>query len=224
MNNYRQIISEGFWGNNVVLAQNIALCPLLAVTSSATNGLGMGIATTAVLIASNALISLIRSFIPSEVRIPAFIVIIATTVTLVDMTMNAYLHELYKVLGLFIPLIVVNCAVLARAESFASKNPFLPSVVDGLFMGIGFTVALVALGSMREIIGSGTLFSGASLLLGQHFAFLEMTLIPNYKGMLLMILPAGGFVAMGFLIAGKRLLDNRAKQKAVALSSETVSA
>jgi len=222
--NYRQIISEGFWGNNVVLAQNIALCPLLAVTSTATNGLGMGIATTAVLIASNALISLIRSFIPNEVRIPAFIVVIATTVTLVDMSMNAYLHELYKVLGLFIPLIVVNCAVLARAESFASKNSVLPSMVDGLFMGIGFTVALVALGGMREIIGSGTLFSGASLLLGQNFSFLEMTIIPHYKGVLLMILPPGGFVAMGFLIVGKRLLDNRAKQKAIAASSETVAA
>jgi len=222
--NYRQIISEGFWGNNVVLAQNIALCPLLAVTSTATNGLGMGIATTAVLIASNALISLIRSFIPNEVRIPAFIVVIATTVTLVDMSMNAYLHELYKVLGLFIPLIVVNCAVLARAESFASKNSVLPSMVDGLFMGIGFTVALVALGGMREIIGSGTLFSGASLLLGQNFSFLEMTIIPHYKGVLLMILPPGGFVAMGFLIVGKRLLDNRAKQKAAAISSETVAA
>ncbi len=222
--NYRQIISEGLWGNNVVLAQNIALCPLLAVTSTATNGLGMGIATTAVLIASNALISLIRSFIPNEVRIPAFIVLIATIVTLVDMSMNAYLHELYKVLGLFIPLIVVNCAVLARAESFASKNSILPSIVDGLFMGIGFTVALVALGGMREIIGSGTLFSGASLLLGQNFAFLEMTIIPHYKGVLLMILPPGGFVAMGFLIVGKRLLDNRAKQKAAAISSETVAA
>ena len=224
MNNYRQIISEGFWGNNVVLAQNIALCPLLAVTSTATNGLGMGIATTAVLIASNTLISLIRSFIPNEVRIPAFIVLIATIVTLVDMSMNAYLHELYKVLGLFIPLIVVNCAVLARAESFASKNSILPSIVDGLFMGIGFTVALVALGGMREIIGSGTLFSGASLLLGQNFSFLEMTIIPHYKGVLLMILPPGGFVAMGFLIVGKRLLDNRAKQKAAAISSETVAA
>jgi len=222
--NYRQIISEGFWGNNVVLAQNIALCPLLAVTSTATNGLGMGIATTAVLIASNTLISLIRSFIPNEVRIPAFIVLIATIVTLVDMSMNAYLHELYKVLGLFIPLIVVNCAVLARAESFASKNSILPSIVDGLFMGIGFTVALVALGGMREIIGSGTLFSGASLLLGQNFSFLEMTIIPHYKGVLLMILPPGGFVAMGFLIVGKRLLDNRAKQKAAAISSETVAA
>jgi Na+-translocating ferredoxin:NAD+ oxidoreductase subunit E len=222
--NYRQIISEGFWGNNVVLAQNIALCPLLAVTSTATNGLGMGIATTAVLIASNTLISLVRSFIPNEVRIPAFIVLIATIVTLVDMSMNAYLHELYKVLGLFIPLIVVNCAVLARAESFASKNSLLPSIVDGLFMGIGFTVALVALGGMREIIGTGTLFSGASLLLGQNFSFLEMTIIPHYKGMLLMILPPGGFVAMGFLIVGKRLLDNRAKQKAAAISSETVAA
>lgn len=222
--NYRQIISEGLWGNNVVLAQNIALCPLLAVTSTATNGLGMGLATTAVLIASNVAISLVRSFIPSEVRIPAFIVLIATIVTLVDMSMNAYLHELYKVLGLFIPLIVVNCAVLARAESFASQNPVLPSAVDGLFMGIGFTLGLVLLGGIREIIGSGTLFSGASLLLGQNFAFLEMTIIPHYKGVLLMILPPGGFVAMGFLMVGKRLLDNRAKQKAAAISSETVTA
>lgn len=224
--NYRQIISDGFWGNNVVLAQNIALCPLLAVTSTATNGLGMGIATTAVLITSNALISLIRSFIPNEVRIPAFIVVIATTVTLVDMSMKAYLHELYKVLGLFIPLIVVNCAVLARAESFASKNPMLPSIIDGLFMGIGFTMALVALGAMREILGTGTLFSGASLLLGQNFAFLEITIIPHYKGMLLMILPAGGFIAMGFLIAAKRLLDNHAnaKLKATTISSKPVAA
>jgi Na+-translocating ferredoxin:NAD+ oxidoreductase subunit E len=222
--NYRQIISDGFWGNNVVLAQNIALCPLLAVTSTATNGLGMGIATTAVLIASNVSISLVRSFIPNEVRIPAFIVLIATIVTLVDMSMNAYLHELYKVLGLFIPLIVVNCAVLARAEAFASQNPVLPSAVDGLFMGIGFTLGLVLLGGMREIIGTGTLFSGASLLLGQNFAFLEMTIIPHYKGMLLMILPAGGFIAMGFLIAGKRLLDLRAKEKATASSSEPVAA
>jgi len=217
--NYRQIISEGFWGNNVILAQNIALCPLLAVTSTATNGLGMGLATTAVLIASNVAISLVRSFIPSEVRIPAFIVLIATIVTLVDMGMNAYLHELYKVLGLFIPLIVVNCAVLARAESFASQNPVFPSAIDGLFMGIGFTLGLVLLGGIREIIGSGTLFSGASLLLGQNFAFLEMIIIPHYKGVLLMILPPGGFVAMGFLMVGKRLLDNRAKQKAAALSS-----
>ncbi|MEY3221031.1 MAG: hypothetical protein RIT27_2388 [Pseudomonadota bacterium] len=220
--NYRQIMADGFWNNNVVLAQNIALCPLLAVTSTATNGLGMGLATTAVLIASNVAISLVRSFIPNEVRIPAFIVLIATIVTLVDMSMNAWVHELYKVLGLFIPLIVVNCAVLARAESFASQNPLLPSIVDGLFMGIGFTLGLVLLGIMREIIGSGTLFSGASLLLGQNFAFLEMTIIPQYKGMLLMMLPAGGFVAMGFLIAGKRLIDRRAAQKEKVASSEPV--
>jgi electron transport complex protein RnfE len=222
--NYRQVIMDGLWHNNVVLAQNIALCPLLAVTSSATNGLGMGLATAAVLIASNVAISLVRSFIPNEVRIPAFIVLIATIVTLVDMTMNAYIHELYKVLGLFIPLIVVNCAVLARAESFASQNPVFPSVIDGLFMGIGFTLGLVLLGGIREILGSGTLFSGASLLLGQNFSFLEMTIIPHYKGVLLMMLPPGGFIAMGFLMVGKRLLDNRAKQKAAALSSEPVTA
>lgn len=219
MSNYRQIISDGFWNNNVILAQNIALCPLLAVTTTATNGLGMGLATTAVLVASNVAISLVRSLIPNEVRIPAFIVLIATIVTLVDMTMNAYIHELYKVLGLFIPLIVVNCAVLARAEAFASQNPVLPSAVDGLFMGIGFALGLTLLGGIREIIGSGTLFSGASLLLGQNFSFLEMTIIPKYKGMLLMMLPPGGFIAMGFLMAGKRMLDNRAKQKAAAVSS-----
>jgi len=218
--NYRQIIWNGFWANNVTFAQNIALCPLLAVTSTATNGLGMGIATTAVLIASNTAISLVRSFIPNEVRIPAFVVLIATIVTLVDMSMNAWVHELYKVLGLFIPLIVVNCAVLARAESFASQNTLFPSMVDGLFMGLGFTMGLVSLGAVREIVGSGTLFSGASLLLGQNFAFLEMTIIPQYKGMLLMILPAGGFVAMGFLMAGKRLIDQRAARKENAPASE----
>jgi len=218
--NYRQIIWNGFWANNVTFAQNIALCPLLAVTSTATNGLGMGIATTAVLIASNTAISLVRSFIPNEVRIPAFVVLIATIVTLVDMSMNAWVHELYKVLGLFIPLIVVNCAVLARAESFASQNTLFPSMIDGLFMGLGFTMGLVSLGAVREIVGSGTLFSGASLLLGQNFAFLEMTIIPQYKGMLLMILPAGGFVAMGFLMAGKRLIDQRAARKENAPASE----
>jgi Na+-translocating ferredoxin:NAD+ oxidoreductase subunit E len=222
--NYRQIIMDGLWYNNVTYAQNIALCPLLAVTTTATNGLGMGLATAAVLVISNVAISLVRSFIPSEVRIPAFIILIATIVTLVDMTMNAYIHELYKVLGLFIPLIVVNCAVLARAEAFASQNSIIPSAIDGLFMGIGFTLGLVSLGAVREIIGSGTLFSGASLLLGQNFSFLEMTIIPHYKGVLLMMLPPGGFIAMGFLMVGKRYLDNRAKQKAAAMSSAPVTA
>ena len=215
-NDYARIVRQGLWDNNVVFAQMLALCPTLAVTGSATNGLGMGLATTAVLVASNALISALRQLISPEVRIPVYIVLIATLVTLVDMGLNAWAHELYKVLGLFIALIVVNCAILGRAESFAAKNPVLPSAVDGLAMGLGFTAALVALGGVREILGSGTLFSQAHLLLGQGFAFLELKLIPEYRGFLLMILPPGGFMALGMLLAGKRVLDRRRAERQAA--------
>jgi electron transport complex protein RnfE len=212
MNNYRTITRDGLWDKNVVFAQMLALCPLLAVTGTATNGLGMGLATLAVLAASGLFISLLRNVISPEVRIPVFVLVIAAIVTLVDMAMNAWVHDLHKILGLFIPLIVTNCAILGRAESFASRNAVLPSVVDGLMMGVGFTLALVILGMVREILGSGTLFANASLLLGDAFAFLETTIIPDYKGFLLMILPPGGFLVMGFLLAGKRLLDARLKQ------------
>ncbi len=217
---YARIAKDGLWDNNVVFAQMLALCPTLAVTGSATNGLGMGLATTAVLLASNVLISAVRHLVSDEVRIPVYIVLIATLVTLVDMSLNAWAHELYKVLGLFIALIVVNCAILGRAESFASKSPVLASAADGLMMGLGFTAALVAIGGVREILGSGTLFANAHLLLGQGFAFLELTLIPEYRGYLLMILPPGGFLVVGFLLAGKRLLDRRlaARQAAASLS------
>jgi Na+-translocating ferredoxin:NAD+ oxidoreductase subunit E len=206
---YARIAKDGLWDNNVVFAQMLALCPTLAVTGSATNGLGMGLATTAVLLASNVLISAVRHLVSEEVRIPVYIVLIATLVTLVDLGLNAWAHELYKVLGLFIALIVVNCAILGRAESFASKSPVLESAADGLMMGLGFTAALVTIGGVREILGSGTLFANAHLLLGQNFAFLELTLIPEYRGYLLMILPPGGFLVVGFLLAGKRLLDRR---------------
>ena len=208
---YRGILKDGLWSNNIVFAQMLALCPLLAVTGTATNGLGMGLATTVVMIASGLLVSLLRKAILREVRIPAFILIIAVLVTLVDLVMNAWLHELYKVLGLFIPLIVTNCAILGRAEAFASRQPVLPSLFDGLMMGLGFTLALVALGAARELLGSGTLFANASLLLGSPFAFLELRIIPDYKGFLLFILPPGGFIILGFLIAGKRVLDARLK-------------
>lgn len=216
MTDYARITRDGFWDNNVVFAQMLALCPVLAVTGSATNGLGMGLATTAVLLVSNILVSLVRRWVSDEVRIPVYIALIATLVTLVDMSLNAWLHELYKVLGLFIALIVVNCAILGRAESFAAKNPVLPSAVDGLMMGLGFTAALVVIGGVREVLGSGTLFANAHLLLGQAFSFLELTLIPGYRGWLLMILPPGGFLAVGFLLAGKRVLDRRAAAKAAA--------
>jgi len=205
---YKANAREGIWTNNIVFSQMLALCPLLAVTGTATNGLGMGIATIVVLVASGLTISIFRNIVTPEIRIPVFVLIIATIVTIVDMTMNAWMHELYKVLGLFIPLIVTNCAILGRAEAFASKNSISASTFDGLMMGLGFTLTLVVLGAMREIIGSGTLFANAALLLGDNFSFMEMTIISDYRGFLLFVLPPGGFIALGFLIAGKRLLDN----------------
>lgn len=207
--NFARITRDGLWHNNVVFVQILALCPTLAVTGTATNGLGMGLATMVVLIASNGLIASLRRFISAEVRIPVYIVLIATLVTLVDMSLNAWLHDLYKVLGLFIALIVVNCAILGRAEAFAARNPVPAALVDGLMTGMGFTLALVLLGGVREILGSGTLFAGARLLLGEAFAFLELTLIPGYRGFLLMLLPPGGFLVLGFLLAGKRILETR---------------
>ncbi|MCG6896650.1 MAG: electron transport complex subunit E [Thiocapsa sp.] len=206
---WARIARDGLWSNNVVLAQVLALCPLLAVTGTATNGLGMGLATTAVLVASGLLISMLRGLITPEVRIPVFVLIIAVLVTLVDLGLNAWLHDLHKVLGLFIPLIVTNCAILGRAESFASRNRVMPAAFDGLAMGLGFTCVLVVLGAIREIIGSGTLFANAATLLGERMSFMEVTLIPDYRGFLLAILPPGGFLALGFMLAGKRLIDAR---------------
>jgi electron transport complex protein RnfE len=209
---YRKIAREGLWDNNVVLTQNLALCPLLAVTGTATNGLGMGLATIVVIVASNVLVSINRHLIPSEIRIPIFVLLIAALVTLVDLFLNAWMHELHKVLGLFIPLIVTNCMILGRAESFASKESPLPAFWDGLMMGIGFTWVMVILGAAREISSAGTLFANASVLLGENFRFMELTIIPKYKGFLLMALPPGGFIMLGFLVALKRLIDiNREK-------------
>ena len=213
---YGGIMRDGLWRQNVVFTQMLALCPLLAVTSTATNGLGMGLATTAVLILSNAILASIRNLVSPSVRIPTFIVLIATLVTLVDMSLNAWLHDLHKVLGLFIALIVVNCAILGRAEAFASRQPVLSSVIDGIAMGLGFTLALVILGATREVLGSGTLFANASLLLGESFRFLELTVIPDYKGFLMMILPPGGFLALGFLMALQRHLQTRRAQRQAA--------
>ncbi|MDQ5909599.1 MAG: Ion-translocating oxidoreductase complex subunit [Pseudomonadota bacterium] len=207
MNDYRRIFADGLWGNNVVFVQMLALCPLMAVTTTATNGLGMGLATTWVLLSANIVIASLRHWIAPEVRIPVFVLLIASLVTLADMAINAWLHELYKVLGLFIPLIVVNCCVLGRAEAFASRQPVLASAADGLAMGLGLTLALVLIGACREVLGSATLFAQASLLLGQSFAFLEIVLIQDYSGFLLMLLPPGGFLVLGFLLAGRRLLE-----------------
>lgn len=213
LHEYKVLARDGLWDNNPVLAQKLALCPALAITTTATNGLGMGLSTTMVLIVTNAVISMFRNVVTPEVRIPVFILLIATVVTVIDLSINAFMHGLYTVLGLFIPLIVTNCVILGRAESFASRNEILPSAVDGLMMGLGFTAALTVVGGIREIIGSGTLFAGASSLLGNAFSFLELVLIPDYKGYLIMILPPGGFIVMGFLMAAKQVLEQRAEAR-----------
>ena len=210
--NPRDIMKDGLWNQTIVFSQHLGMCPTMAVTTSGTNGLGMGLATTAVLICSNAIISSLRDFVSPQVRIPVFIVLIATLVTVVDMSLNAWMHDLYRVLGLYIALIVVNCAVLGRAESFASRSPVVASALDGLFMGLGFTAALTLIGLIRELIGSGTLFSQASLLLGPKFAFMEITVLPNYGGVLMMILPPAGFLVLGLLLAVRRLYELRTER------------
>jgi electron transport complex protein RnfE len=210
---YKKITKDGLLDNNIVLSQSLALCPLLAVTSSATNGLGLGLATTGVMIASNILVSLGKNLISKAVRIPVNVIIIATLVTLTDVMLNAWLHPLHKVLGLFIPLIVTNCAILGRVESFASKARVFPAFIDGIAMGLGFTWVLVLLGGIREVLGSGTLFANASLLLGDTFAFLELTIVTDYRGLLLVILPPGGFLILGAMLGIKQKLELVAKQK-----------
>ena len=217
-NEYARIARDGLWDNNIVFAQILGMCPTMAVTGSATNGLGMGLATTAVLVAANALVSMVRNVVTPDVRIPVYIVLIATLVTLVDVSINAWAHDLYKVLGLYIALIVANCAVLGRAEAYAQKASILPAAMDGLMMGLGFTFALTLIGGIREVIGAGTLFANAHLLLGSSFAFLETTVIPGYRGYLLFILPPGGFLVLGFLLAGKRILDRRLAERRTAIS------
>lgn len=202
------IVRNGLWDQNVVFTQLLALCPTMAVTTSGTNGLGMGLATTAVLVAANCLVAMIRHAVSAQVRIPVFVVLIATLVTIVDLVLNAWLHELYKVLGLFIALIVVNCAILGRAEAFAVRNPIPAAALDGLAMGLGLTFALTVIGLIRELLGAGTLFSQASALLGPGFSFLELK-IPEWNGALLMILPPGGFAVLGFLLAARRALELR---------------
>jgi len=210
---YSKIAKDGLWHNNVALVQVLGLCPLLAVTSSAINGFGLGLATTLVLLASNVTISLIRNLVRPEVRIPVFVLVIASFVTAVELAMNAFFYDLYKVLGIFIPLIVTNCSILGRAEAFASKNNVGKSLLDGLTMGLGFMLVLVVLGAMREIVGNGTLFAQANIMLGESARWLTTTVIEDYKGFLLAVLPPGAFIGLGLLIALKNLVEQRAAQK-----------
>ncbi len=216
---YGQIAADGFWKNNVAFVQILGLCPLLAVTSTFVNGLGLGLATTLVLVCSNVTVSLIRHLVRPEVRIPVFVLVIASFVTAVELTMNAYFHDLYKILGIFIPLIVTNCAILGRAEAFASKNSVGPALADGLTMGFGFTMALVLLGGMREITGSGTLFAQAHLMFGEGARTLSLTLIEDYRGFLLAILPPGAFIGLGLLIALKNVIDKKIAERSKATTA-----
>ncbi len=209
----KDIIQSGLWGNNPALVQLLGLCPLLAVSNTFINGLALGLATTCVLAGSNASVSLVRNYIPKEIRIPIFVMMIASFVTNVGLLMNAYTYDLFLTLGIFIPLIVTNCAIIGRAEAFASKNKFLPSLLDGVMQGIGFTLVLCTLGALRELVGQGTLFYGAEQLLGDWASSLTLSFYLTDSKFLFAILPPGAFVFLGLLIAGKNYIDKRNEEK-----------
>jgi Na+-translocating ferredoxin:NAD+ oxidoreductase subunit E len=209
---YRDITYNSLWKQNPILTQVLGLCPTLAITSTFTNAFSLGLATTFVMAMSNFAVSALRSFIPFEIRIPVFILIIAALTTVVDLAMNAWLHDLYLVLGIFIPLIVTNCIVLARVEAFAAKNPIAASTWDGAMMGIGLTLVLAVLGIVREFFGQGTLLSGIEMIIpGTH----AIQILPeDYPGFLVAILPPGAFFVLGLMIAGRNWLDARANERA----------
>lgn len=215
MSQLKTLMKEGVWGNNPALVQLLGLCPLLAVSSTVTNALGLGIATLLVLVGSNVTVSLVREWVPKEIRIPVFVMIIAAFVTIIQLLMNAYTFGLYQSLGIFIPLIVTNCAIIGRAEAFASKNNALLSAWDGIMMGLGFAMVLLVLGAMREVLGQGTLFDGANLLLGEWATLLRIELFTFDSQFLVAILPPGAFLGLGLLIAGKNVIDEQIKAKAV---------
>lgn len=214
MSIYQEINRNGLWKQNPAIAQILGLCPVLAVSTTFVNGVSLGLATAFVMALSNLTVSGLRNFIPYEIRIPVFILVIAALVTAVDLAMNAYVHTLYLVLGIFIPLIVTNCIVLARIEAFAAKNEAGPSTWDGWMMGIGLTLVLGVLGGVRELVGSGTLLSGIDMIIPGAQA---LQILPeDYPGFLLAVLPPGAFITLGFLVAGKNWLDARAARLAAA--------
>ncbi|KEA65752.1 Electron transport complex protein RnfE [Marinobacterium lacunae] len=210
---YRKITLNGLWHNNPALVQLLGLCPLLAVTSSVVNALGLGLASTLVLSSSNLTVSLFRHLVPETVRLPIFVMIIASFVTAIELLMQAFTYELYLILGIFIPLIVTNCVIMGRADAFAAKNPVSASLLDGFMMGVGFTSVLVVLGAIREILGTGAIFSNMHLLFGEGARHWTIVLSGHYEGFLFAILPPGAFVGMGFLIALKNIIDARAESK-----------
>jgi electron transport complex protein RnfE len=218
----KTIILDGLWKNNQALVALLGLCPLLAVTSTAVNGLGLGIATLFTLVITNMIVALIRKHLKTEVRIPMFVLIIASVVTVIELLMNAYLHELYRVLGIFVPLIVTNCAVIGRAEAFASKSRVLHSMMDGFFMGLGFTVVLLLLGAFREVLGYGTVFRQADLMFGDSASQLTITFTADFDGFLFAILPPGAFMGLAILIAIKNIIDKRIHQRRKGLQKQSI--
>ncbi|WP_445493440.1 electron transport complex subunit E [Photorhabdus sp. SF281] len=222
MSETKNLFTQGLWKNNSALVQLLGLCPLLAVSSTATNALGLGLATTLVLICTNIAVSSLRRWVPNEIRIPIYVMIIASVVSTVQMLINAYAFGLYESLGIFIPLIVTNCIVIGRAEAYAAKNPVMPSAIDGLAMGLGATFALFVLGAMREILGNGTLFDGADLLLGNWAKVLRIEIVHMDSPFLLAILPPGAFIGLGLMLAAKYLIDEKMKTRAIKEKSNTV--
>jgi len=223
MASYREISVNGLWKNNPALVQLLGLCPLLATTGSVVNAMGLGLATMLVLVGSNLAVSLIRNAVSDAIKLPAFVMIIAAFTTCTELLMQAFTYELYQILGIFIPLIVTNCSILGRADAFACKNPVLPSIVDGFMMGLGFLLALVTIGALREILGSGTLFDNMHLLFGESARSWTLNLFgDDYPGFLVAILPPGAFLIAGLLIAIKNMIDAHQARKAAALRDAPV--
>lgn len=204
-NNWRTLFGNGLWHNNPATVQLLGLCPLLAVSNTTINGLGLGIATAVTVLLSNIFVSASKRFLLPEIRIPVYVIIISGIVTLVGLLINAYAHELYLRLGIFIPLIITNCAILARAEAFASRNPVIDSAIDGIATGAGFAAVLILLGAIRELIGHGTIMADSHLLFGTASSTPLIDLGEHYRGLLIAILPPGAFVLFGLLLAVKNL-------------------
>jgi H+/Na+-translocating ferredoxin:NAD+ oxidoreductase subunit E len=219
---YKELSLNGLWKNNPAIVQLLGLCPLLAVTGSVVNAIGMGLATTMVLLISNTCVSLIRGVVSDAIRLPAFVMIIAAAVTCIELLMQAYTYDLFQILGIFLPLITTNCVILGRADAFASKNALLPAAYDGLIMGLGFTVVLLFLGALRELIGTGAIFNNMELLFGEAAKDWKLVIFADYNQFLLAILPPGAFIFTGFIIALKNIVDNNIKERQEALKDKPV--
>ncbi|MEQ1439378.1 electron transport complex subunit E [Fontimonas sp. SYSU GA230001] len=217
-NPFAKLARDGLWANNPGLVQLLGLCPLLATSNNVVNGFTLGMATLLVLLLSNSIVSLLRPLVRPEIRIPIYVMVIAALVTVVELLMNAYFNALYNILGIFLPIITTNCIIIGRAEAYAARNPLRLAAFDGLMMGLGFTLVLVALGAIRELLAQGTLGEGLDLLLGESFKGVHLTLIPEYHGLLLAALPPGAFIGLGLLIAGKNWIDARYRPRAAVVA------